>query len=64
MCVTGAPRPAPGFDVMRPTSEPALPATHHMIDARVIAARKPTAYLINLARGGILDETALSKHCA
>ena len=35
------------------------PATHHMIDARIIAAMKPTAYLINLARGGVLDESAL-----
>jgi phosphoglycerate dehydrogenase-like enzyme len=33
--------------------------SHHMIDATVMAAMKPDAYLINLARGGVVDETAL-----
>jgi phosphoglycerate dehydrogenase-like enzyme len=33
--------------------------THHIIDAAVLAAMKPTATLINLARGGVVDETAL-----
>src|SRR5262249_62263605 len=33
--------------------------THHSIDARVFAAMKPSSYLINLARGGIVDEDAL-----
>jgi D-2-hydroxyacid dehydrogenase (NADP+) len=33
--------------------------THHIVDARVLAAMKPDAYLINLARGGVVDEDAL-----
>lgn len=33
--------------------------THEMVDARRIAAMKPTAYLINTARGEIVDEAAL-----
>jgi D-2-hydroxyacid dehydrogenase (NADP+) len=33
--------------------------THHMIDASVLAAMMPTAYLINMARGGVVDEGAL-----
>jgi len=38
---------------------PYSPATHRIIDARVLAAMKPTSYLINLARGGVIDEDAL-----
>lgn len=37
------------------------PATHHIVDAQVIAAMKPSAHLINLSRGGCLDEAALSE---
>jgi D-2-hydroxyacid dehydrogenase (NADP+) len=33
--------------------------THHSIDAAVLAAMKPSATLINLARGGVVDEDAL-----
>jgi D-2-hydroxyacid dehydrogenase (NADP+) len=33
--------------------------TENMIDSRTIAALKPSAYLINAARGGVLDEQAL-----
>jgi phosphoglycerate dehydrogenase-like enzyme len=33
--------------------------TESLVDARVIAAMKPTAFLINVARGGVLDEDAL-----
>lgn len=38
---------------------PYSPAVHHLIDARAIARMKPTAHLINVARGGIVDESAL-----
>ncbi|WP_338468544.1 D-glycerate dehydrogenase [Novosphingobium sp. ZN18A2] len=38
---------------------PATPETHHMIDARRIALMKPNAYLINTARGELVDEDAL-----
>ena len=33
--------------------------THHLIDARALARAKPGVRLINVARGGIVDETAL-----
>lgn len=33
--------------------------THHIVDARVLAAMKPQAFLVNIARGGVLDEDAL-----
>jgi phosphoglycerate dehydrogenase-like enzyme len=35
--------------------------THHMIDAAAIAAMRPGAMLINIARGAIVDEPALVK---
>jgi phosphoglycerate dehydrogenase-like enzyme len=38
---------------------PHSPQTENLIDAAVIAAMKPTAFLINIARGGVLDEEAL-----
>ena len=38
---------------------PLLPATHHMMNAERLALMKPSAYLINSARGPIIDETAL-----
>ena len=39
---------------------PHTPATHHMIDAAALAAMAPTAYLINCARGELIDEPALA----
>jgi len=33
--------------------------THHLIDSRALAMAKPGLRLINVARGGIVDETAL-----
>ena len=38
--------------------------TRHLIDARRIAMMKPTACLINVARGGLVDETALHRALA
>lgn len=39
-------------------------ATHHLIDAAVIARMKPTAFLINTARGTVVDERALAEALA
>ena len=36
------------------------PETHHLIDAARLALMKPTAYLINVARGPIVDQAALT----
>ncbi len=38
---------------------PYSPATHHMIGAAEIARMKPTAVLVNSARGGVVDDGAL-----
>jgi len=38
---------------------PYTPQSHHTIGAREIALMKPTANLINIARGGIVDDVAL-----
>lgn len=40
---------------------PYTPQSHHAIGAAEIAQMKPTANLINLARGGIVDDAALAK---
>lgn len=72
--VSGTPRAIAGFDRVLARSElvsavaqadfvvlivPLAPETENLVDARVIAAMKPGAYLINAARGGVLDEAAL-----
>jgi phosphoglycerate dehydrogenase-like enzyme len=36
------------------------PETHHLINAERLALMKPTAYLINVARGPIVDQAALT----
>ena len=38
---------------------PYSPETHHTIGAAELALMKPTAHLINVARGGIVDDAAL-----
>ncbi len=40
---------------------PKTPETSHLIDAAALAKMKPTARLINCARGGIVDEVALAE---
>jgi gluconate 2-dehydrogenase len=40
---------------------PYTPQNHHTIGAAEIALMKPTATLINIARGGIVDDVALAK---
>lgn len=72
--ITGTPRNLPGFDEMRqrdPLAEAVrdldfvillLPLTEEsrgMVDASVFAAMKPSAFLINVARGGVVDEAAM-----
>ena len=72
--ITSSPRKIAGFDRVHPIGEllavlpgldylvlltPYSPATHHMIDAKVFAAMKPTSYFVNVARGGVVDEDAL-----
>jgi phosphoglycerate dehydrogenase-like enzyme len=75
--VSGGRASAPHFDEVHPRSAlvqmavradflmllvPYSPATHHLVSREVIAAMKPSAFLINLARGGVLDEAALIEH--
>ena len=72
--ITSVKRPVAGFDRVHGIDElhavlprldylvlltPYSPATHHMIDAKVFAAMKPSSYLINVARGGVVDEDAM-----
>jgi D-2-hydroxyacid dehydrogenase (NADP+) len=74
MGFTSANRALPGFDSMHGRDElialaprldflvllaPYSQEIRHLIDARMFAAMKPTSYLVNLARGGIVDEDAL-----
>ena len=39
---------------------PLLESTHHLIDADALASMKPTALLINTARGAVVDNAALA----
>ncbi|MFD4374348.1 D-2-hydroxyacid dehydrogenase [Streptomyces sp. NPDC058486] len=38
---------------------PHTPATHHLLDAEAFASMRPGTVLINAARGGVVDETAM-----
>lgn len=40
---------------------PSTPATFHLLSGRRLALMQPTAYLVNTARGDIIDEDALIK---
>jgi glyoxylate reductase len=40
---------------------PSTPATFHLLSARRLALLQPTAYLVNTARGDVIDEAALIK---
>lgn len=65
------PTPVPGVDVVADlralvsdadhvvVAAPATPATHRLFDAEAFAAMKPTAHLVNVARGSLVDQTAL-----
>jgi D-3-phosphoglycerate dehydrogenase len=40
---------------------PLIPATKHLIGAEQLAKMKPSAYLINTSRGGLIDHDALAE---
>lgn len=43
---------------------PLTPETRHLVDAAVLNAMTASAYLINVGRGGLVDEPALESHLA
>jgi D-2-hydroxyacid dehydrogenase (NADP+) len=72
--ISSAKRPVAGFDRMCGRDEllaavrdldylvlltPYTPETHHIVNAAVFAEMKAGSYLVNLARGGVVDESAL-----
>ena len=74
--ITATPRAAKGFDRMVTRGEllqvvreldflvamiPMSAETRNIVGEKVLAAMKPTAYLVNMARGGVVDEPALIK---
>ena len=40
---------------------PHTPATYHLLSARRLALLQPTAYIVNTARGGVIDEDTMIK---
>jgi len=74
--ITGSPRATPSFDRMVKRDDllaiapeldflvaliPMSAETQNLVGEKVFKAMKPTAYLVNVARGGVVDETALIK---
>jgi phosphoglycerate dehydrogenase-like enzyme len=72
--ISGSPREAKGFDHMAHRDDfvkvvpeldflvalaPLTVETRGIVGAKIFAAMKPTAYLVNVARGGVVDEPAL-----
>src|SRR5580693_9045051 len=72
--VSSSPRQVAGFDRMHSSTDlaaiageldffvlltPLTEKTRNSIDAKVFSAMKPGSFLVNLARGGVVDETAL-----
>jgi glyoxylate reductase len=63
---TGEPGYVADLDDMLATADivtlhtPGGPDTHHLIDARRLALMRPTAVLVNTARGTVVDEAALA----
>jgi len=74
--ITGSPRPTPSFDRMAKRDDlvsiaseldflvaliPMSAETRNIVGEKVFKAMKPSAYLVNVARGGVVDEGALIK---
>jgi phosphoglycerate dehydrogenase-like enzyme len=72
--ISSGPRPTPGFDrvvargdLLKVASEldylvaltPLTAETRNIVGEKLLAAMKPTAFFINMARGGVVDEQAL-----
>jgi D-2-hydroxyacid dehydrogenase (NADP+) len=72
--ITSSPRPTKGFDRMVHRDDllkvakeldylvvliPLDKDTRHIVGEKLLAAMKPSAFLVNMARGGVVDEQAL-----
>jgi phosphoglycerate dehydrogenase-like enzyme len=72
--ISGTPRPAKGFDRVVGRADlikiapeldflvalaPLTPETRGIVGEKLLAAMKPSAYLVNVARGGVIEEKAL-----